>query len=252
LQAGCGNEQLEAISIFGDCVAGGVVGEHVCGGVGVGVELGTALRRGGEPIAVLLSLITVAVMGMVAYFGVELRARAAELEEEKYSAPRALAYGYVRNFIVPLVTRLITQPGARADDVRLYVFIPEQLSDLEPDAVERTMARMRAKQFETKVVNLELDQGRPRDVLTIMKGGGINPVYFDFPNTLLTLKPVVDFKLRKSSNTSPEQERRELGARFIQRFREELEKLLAQTPDVAEHVKLTDKRLKFLDAPAAN
>jgi hypothetical protein len=202
-----------------------------------------------EPITVLLSLISVAVTGLVAYFDIELRARAAELEEEKYSAPAALAHGYVHNFISPLITRLLTQAGTRAGDVRLYVFIPDQLADLEPDAVERTMARMRAKQFETKVVNLQLERGRPRDVLTIMKADGANAVYFDFPNTLLTLEPVVDYKISKPKNTSPEEAKRELGAKFIQRFRDELEQMLAGKPDVGKHVKLTDKNLAFLDAP---
>jgi hypothetical protein len=43
----------------------------------------------------------------------------------------------------------------------------------------------------------------------------------------------------------------ELGAKFIRRFREEFEKLPADMPDAAEHVKLTDNRLEFLDtAPA--
>lgn len=203
-----------------------------------------------EPLTVLLSLISVAVTGLVAYFGVELRARAAELEEEKYSAPAALAHGYVQNFISPLVSRLLTQAEARAEQLRLYVFIPEQLSDLKPDAIERTLARMRAKQFQTRVVNIQLDRGRPRAVLTIMKGGSDKPVYFDFPCTLLTLEPVVEYRLSKSKNTSAEEEKRKIGARFIQRFREELDKMLAADEDLRKHVELTGKPLEFLDGPA--
>lgn len=202
-----------------------------------------------EPVTVLLGSISTAITALVAYFGVELRAWEDELEEEKFSTPLALAYRYVHNFVEPLVTRLLQQAGPRATDVRLYIFIPDELADLEPAAVERTIARMRAKQFDTKVVNLQLDQGRPRDVLTIMKGGGNPTVYFDFPNTLLTLKTVVDYKVESGKNASPEKSKRELGAKFIKRFQQAVESMLAEK-QLTDHVKLTDKNLAFLGAPS--
>jgi len=206
-----------------------------------------------DGLSALLGLISTAVTALVAYFGDLLRTRDEQLEEEKYSTPLALAYGYVNNFVEPLVTRLLQQAGPQAADVRLYIYIPDELADLEPAAVERTVARMRAKQFDTKVINLQLDQGRPRDVLTVMGGGG-KTLYFDFPNTLLTLKTVVDYKVHaaKKEEGDPEQTKRELGARFIQRFQKSVEEMLAQK-HLTEYVRLTDKNLDFLTpAPAAS
>lgn len=199
-----------------------------------------------DPIAALLGLISTAVTAMVGFFVDSLRDHEEQLEEEKYSTPLALAYGYVNNFVEPLITRLMQQAGPHADDVRLYIFIPDELSDLEPAAVERTVARMRAKEFDTQVVHLQLDQGRPRDILTVMKGGS-NTVYFDFPNTLLTLKAVVDYKVRQSKDTTPEKAKRELGARFIQKFQKSVEEMVAEK-HLSDYVKFTDKNLAFLDA----
>lgn len=198
-----------------------------------------------EPITALLGLVSVATTTLVTHFNNVLRAREDDLEEEKFSAPLALAHGYVHNFVEPLVTRLMQQAGKSAEDVRLYILIPDELADLEPAAVERTIARIRAKQFATKTVNLQFDQGRPRDVLTVMKGGD-KTVYFDFPNTLLTLKPVVDYKVRAPADTSLEQAKRELGAKFIWRFKKSVEEMLARKR-LTDYVKLTDKNLGFLE-----
>jgi len=205
-----------------------------------------------DTLSALLGLISTAVTALVAWFGDLLRTRTEQLEEEQYSTPVALAYGYVNNFIEPLITRLLQQAGPQSQDVRLHVFIPDELADLEPAAVERTVARMHAKQFDTKVINLQLDQGRPRDVLTVMGSGG-KTMYFDFPNTLLTLKTVVDYKVHqaKRSDLDPEQSKRELGGRFIQRFRTSVEEMLAQK-HLTDYVKLTDKNLDFLSAPAGS
>ncbi|HVM62742.1 MAG TPA: STING domain-containing protein [Verrucomicrobiae bacterium] len=201
-----------------------------------------------DALSALLGLISTAVTALVAWFSDLLRTRTEQLEEEQYSTPVALAYGYVNNFIEPLITRLLQQAGPHAEDVRLHVFIPDELADLEPAAVERTVARMHAKQFDTKVINLQLDQGRPRDVLTVMGSGG-KTMYFDFPNTLLTLKTVVDYKVHKAGrhDLDPDQARRELGGRFIQRFRQSVEEMLAQKK-LGDYVKLTDKNLDFLGA----
>ena len=168
-----------------------------------------------------------------------------QLEEEKYSTPVALAYGYVNNFVEPLVTRLMQQAGPHAEDVRLYIFIPDELADLEPAAVERAVARMRAKQFDTQVVHLQLDQGRPRDVLTVMKGGS-NTVYFDFPNTLLTLKTVVDYKVRSPKGTTPEKARHDLGGRFIKKFKDSVQQMVAEK-HLETNIKFADPKLGFLD-----
>lgn len=201
-----------------------------------------------EPITVVLGLVSGAVTALLAYFGVELRAKEDLLVEEQYSMPMGLAYGYVHNFIVPLMRRLIRNAGARGEQVRLYVFIPEDLDDLKSAAVESVLARIRARKYSTKVVKLDLEEGRPRDVLTVMRGDDESLVFFDFPNTLLTLEPVVRFKTKSERNESSKEAERELGRRFIQRFQQFVAQELADTKLTA-HVKLTDKNLDFLEAP---
>ncbi len=76
-----------------------------------------------DPIAALLGLISTAVTALVGVFADSMRDREEQLEEEKYSTPVALAYGYVNNFVEPLVTRLMQQAGPHAEDVRLYIFV---------------------------------------------------------------------------------------------------------------------------------
>lgn len=202
-----------------------------------------------EPITVVLGLVSTAGTALIGYFGVELRAREDQLAEEQYSMPLGLAYGYVHNFVAPLVRKLVRDAGDQAAQVKLYVFMPEDLEDLEEAAVEVTLAKMRACQYSTKVVKLELESGRPRDVLTVMKGNEVPHLYFDFPNTLLTLKPVVRYKVRSEKNESSAAAERELARRFIQRFQKGVEQEIV-TLKLAEHVKLTDHQLRFLQNPS--
>jgi len=203
-----------------------------------------------EPITVVLGLVSTAGTALIGYFGVELRAREDQLAEEQYSMPMGLAYGYVHNFIAPLLRKLLREAGARATVVRLYVFIPEDLEDLETAAVDLVLARMRAANYGTKVVKLELESGRPRDVLTVLKGEEEQLVFFDFPNTLLTLQPVVRYKVRSERNESAAAAERELGRRFIKRFQEAVTQEVARAK-LTDHVVLTDRHLAFLKTGAS-
>jgi hypothetical protein len=198
-----------------------------------------------EPITVVLGLVSTAGTALIGYFGVELRAREDQLAEEQYSMPMGLAYGYVHNFVTPLVRKLVRDAGEQGDQVKLYVFMPEDLEDLEEAAVDVTLAKIRARNYSTKVVKLELESGRPRDVLTVLKGAEAAQVYFDFPNTLLTLKPVVRYKVRSESNESSAAAERELGRRFIKRFQQAVEQEVAALK-LTGHVALTDQHLSFL------
>jgi hypothetical protein len=198
-----------------------------------------------EPITVVLGLVSTAGTALIGYFGVELRAKEDQLAEEQYSMPMGLAYGYVHNFVAPLVRKLVRDAGEQAAQVKLYVFMPEDLEDLESAAVDVTLAKIRARNYSTKVVKLELESGRPRDVLTVLKGIEAAHVYFDFPNTLLTLKPVVRYKVRSERNESSAAAERELGRRFIKRFQQAVEQEVAALK-LNDHVALTDQQLSFL------
>ncbi|MBK9138004.1 MAG: hypothetical protein IPM17_04480 [Verrucomicrobia bacterium] len=210
------------------------------------------IRAEPEPLAALLGMISTAVTwlyGLAARrFEQGRRALAetrAELREERYSLAHALAYGYVHNFLAPAVTHLLAQAGRRAAEVRFYVYLPADLGELEPDAIQRTLARIRCLGYETGALQLDLRQSRPRDVLTLMRQPGGAPAYFDFPTTLLTLRHLVDYRLETRQDSFPDRARRELGQTYIAEFRSELERHLAEK-DLRSVVVLVDRELRPL------
>lgn len=207
------------------------------------------IRAEPEPLAGLLGMTSTAVTwlyGLAARrFEQHRRALArtrAELAEERYSLAHALAYGYVHNFLEPALTRLLQRAGARAAALRFYVYLPADLAELEPDATERTLARLRGLGFTTGAVQLDLNPTRPREVLTLWRTEGDPPRFFDFPTTLLTLRQLVDYRLETRPNQFPDQTRRELGQTYIAEFRSALERHL-RDKDLTGHVVLVDRSL---------
>jgi hypothetical protein len=210
------------------------------------------IRAEPEPLAALLGMISTAVTwlyGLAARrFEQGRRALAetrAELHEERYSLAHALAYGYVHNFLEPAVTHLLAQAGRRAAELRFFVYLPTELGELEPDAIQRTLARIRCLGYETGAVQLDLRQSRPRDVLSLLRHPGDAPRYFDFPTTLLTLRHLVDYRLETRPGTFSDRARRELGQTYIAEFRADLERHLAEK-GLQEVVVLVDRTLRPL------
>jgi hypothetical protein len=160
------------------------------------------------------------------------------LQHEEYSTAFALADGYVNNFIEPAITHLMAKQGP---DVVFYIYIPRYLDELAPRAVQRTISRIEAANLKSQVVNLDLEEGRMRDVLTI-RSGEHGMIYFDFPSTLLTLKNLVDYRVDSSENRLDEQKKREKGAEYIDKFSERLRQGLA-AKHLGSHVRLIDASL---------
>lgn len=172
----------------------------------------------------------------------------AELNEERYTLAHALAFGYVQNFLEPALSYLLGQAGPRAAELRWFVYLPADLGELEPAAVQRTVARMRGLGYRMQTLHLPLQPDRTREILAIYRAPEEAPWYFDFPTTLLTLRHLVDYRLESRPNSFPEQARRELGGRSIAEFRSELERHLREK-DLARHVELVDRSLMPLVAP---
>lgn len=207
------------------------------------------IRAEPEPIAGLLGMTSTAVTWLYSQAARRLeqnrRALAqtrAELAEERYSLAHALAFGYVHNFLEPALTRLLHRAGVRAAELRFYVYLPDDLAELEPDATERTLARLRGLGFTTGAVQLDLNPARPREVLTLWRSEDEPPRYFDFPTTMLTLRQLVDYRLETRPNSLPDRARRELGRTYIAEFRGELERHL-RDKDLTRHVVLVDRTL---------
>jgi hypothetical protein len=187
-----------------------------------------------EPITVILGLVSAALTGLVSEY-------ADALEKEEYSVSYALAYGYVINFLEPVITAILKQtpPGERP---AFYVYIPERLQELEPKSIDRTLARMREKNMITQSVNLDLAEGRVRDVLTISMER--NHVYFDFPTTLLTLTSFIAYKSDSKKNSFGEEEKIKLGKAFIEKFKETVSTMLAER-NLSGYVSFIGKELVF-------
>ncbi len=189
-----------------------------------------------EPITVVLGLISTAVTALLSEFDSRLR-------EEEFSLPYALAYGYVNNFIEPLITQLLRDIPVGGSPPRLYIYLPDTLSELEPRNVDATIGKMRARNFEDKVVNLQFREGRARDVLSITTEPG-SVVYFDFPSTLLSLNSLVDFKLDSRQNQFGDAEREAMGRKYIKGFEDVLLKMIDRRR-LTEYVFFIDKDLDF-------
>lgn len=214
------------------------------------------VRAEPEPIAGLLGMTSTAVTwlyGLAAHRWQQSRRALAltqaELAEERYSLAHALAYGYVHNFLAPALTRLLVQAGGRAHALRFYVYLPGDLAELEPDAIARTLARLRGYGYVTDTVLLDLSPSRPREVLTLLRAAEDPPRYFDFPTTLLTLQQLVDYRLETRPNRFPDQARQELGRVYIGAFRAELERHL-RALELRQQVVWVDRQLQPLVAAA--
>ena len=188
-----------------------------------------------EPITVVLGLLSTAVTALLAEYG-------NRLEEEEFSLPYALAFGYVNNFIEPLLTQLLREASPHVRP-RIYIYLPESLAELAPASIERTLASLRLRSLKDQVVNLEFREGRARDILTIRSTDN-KAIYFDFPNTLLSLNSLIDYKLESRKNKSTEDAREALAATYIRKFREVIETLINKR-NMDAYVFFVDKHLNL-------
>lgn len=185
-----------------------------------------------EPVTVLLGLVSGAITGL-------LNEYSQRLAKEEFSTSYALAYGYMNNFLEPAITELL-KTNTKS---RIYIYLPEKLSELEAKQVERTITKMKEKNFSNQTVSLELKEGRPRDILLISKSI-TESVYFDFPTTLLTLNSYIDYKVESKSGSFAEEDKINLGKEFINKFKEALLKMI-EAKSLKEHILFVDKNLNF-------
>lgn len=158
------------------------------------------------------------------------------MEQEKFCTANALAVGYVNNFIEPILTQLIKNNK----NSKLYIFIPEKLSDLYPKNIDRLVAELKVRNLSNKTINVKLDEGRGvRDIMTIINANGDN-VYFDFPSTLLTLNILIDYKIESKKNSFNEKEKARLGKLYIAKFKETTQNLLEEKNLLPKHVEFSN------------
>lgn len=159
-----------------------------------------------------------------------------KLDLEKFCTANALAVGYVNNFIEPILTQLIKNNK----NSKLYIFIPDKLSDLYPKNIDRLVAQLKERNLSNETINVKLDEGRgARDIMTIINANGDN-VYFDFPSTLLTLNILIDYKIESKKNSFSEKEKALLGKLYIAKFKETTQALLEEKNLLPKYVEFSN------------
>lgn len=184
-----------------------------------------------EPITFILGLVSGAVSTMVHQYG-EL------LEKEEYSTSYALAYGYVNNFLLPTLDKI-----KDSGEPLIYIYMPEALDELKSYQVKDTMRRVRKMGFRERVINLNFDEGRARDIIVISRNA--RKIYFDFPKTLLTLESYIDYKSSSSRNSFDDETKLQLGKKYIELFKKHMIELLK---DQRQFIRCVNKTLDF-DGP---
>jgi len=160
------------------------------------------------------------------------------LEENEYSPAAVLAYGYVYNFILPVITQL-KEDGVPKPKICIYK--TEDIGDLTEKKIDLMKAELANRSFILSEIKLNLKQARARDILIIIKG--TNQTYFDFPNTLLSLFNYIDYKLETKSNRHADKQQRELATKLITEFYETLGKLVRENR-LEQYIKYCDFNLR--------
>lgn len=155
-------------------------------------------------------------------------------ERTEYSPADVLALGYVNNFLLPVITQL-KEDGVKNPIIGIYK--PTKINELEANNIDLIKAELRNKKYVLQEVNLNLKQARARDILTIQKNK-TNQIYFDFPNTLLSLINYIDYKSESKANSSSEKLKAELGEKLITQFYNK----------IAELTKAKRINIKFCDS----
>lgn len=160
-------------------------------------------------------------------------------EKTEYSPADVLALGYVNNFLVPVITQL-KEDGIKKPSLCIYK--PYKINELEGSNIDAIKAELRNKEYSLVEVKLNLKQARARDILTIQKNDS-NQIYFDFPNTLLSLISYIDYKAESKANTSTDKIKTELGVNLIFEFYKKIEEL-AKEKRIYKNIKFCTADLK--------
>lgn len=163
------------------------------------------------------------------------------LKEAEYSPAYALALGYVNNFIEPVITQLI-EDGVKKPLV--YIYRPKVISELYKSNIDKTKATIKNMQFDLTELQLNLKHGRARDILTIQKSK-TKKIFFDFPNTLLSLSAYIDYKTSSGTNQFNDKEKVKLTEELFEKFYIKVNDLTVEK-NLDEYIKYCDKKLDFV------
>lgn len=206
-----------------------------------------------EPLLVLLGLLYAAVP-LVGRWLVAKMSR--QLRKEELTLSFALAWGYLNNYLSPVIKRLRSDL-ANPDNLKFLVYMPRILDELKKDAINETITELTNKGYEVKTVELDFaGEKRKIDFRTAKKlktgtKSTNETKYFDFPTTLLTLEQAVEFKLETKEGKSPKAQKESIGSTYIRDFRDHLETMLQEVrnENIRKNIRIVDGGADFLDRP---
>lgn len=173
-----------------------------------------------------------------------------DLETERVTLPYALAYGYLTNYLAPVVKRL-RRDSNHPETLCFFVYIPKKLEELQRSNIEDFLDELGNRKFEIDKIELQFgEQKRVRDVRTAKRlVDNASTLYFDFPTTLLTTVPAIDFKLDSSEGRSLKEQKTLLAEEYIQEFRNRLENMLEREDydSIRPNIRLEGDGIDFLE-----
>ena len=178
-----------------------------------------------EPLLVLLGLLYAAVPLLGQWLVKRLNTN---LRREEMTLPFTLAYGYLTNYLAPVVRGLrkeLDQP----DTLKFYVYLPDDLDELKESNISETITELQNQKYTVDTVELNFPgEKRKKDYRTAKRtiNNLVEIKYFDFPTTLLGLVPAIDFKLETKEGQSPAAQKMEIGKQYIDDFHNQLTAML--------------------------
>lgn len=179
-------------------------------------------------------------VGFTVLFAILNQAHRWLLNESEFSPAYALAFGYFNDFLLPVITQL--KEGGNKSPI-IYVYKPEIINELYKENVDKVKAEIKNMSFILTELNLSLKHGRARDVLLVQRSK-TKKVYFDFPNTLTSIIPYVDYKIKSRENSCANETKQKLIKDLIDKFYKKLQELIEEG-NINENIIYCDKHLNL-------
>lgn len=128
------------------------------------------------------------------------------------------------------------------ENPRICIYTPDTLEDLSDNTVDRIKAELKLREYKVEKINLSLRHGRARDILTIEKKEN-REWYFDFPNTLRSLIPYIDYKVGSRNNQMSTDKKKKLGNILIDEFFIKIDELLIDKK-LSKYIHITKSNLE--------
>ncbi len=178
-----------------------------------------------EPLLGLLGLLYVAVPLLGQWL---VKRLSTHLRKEEMTLPYTLAFGYLSNYLAPVV-RGLRKELDEPEKLKFYIYLPDDLDELKETNISETITELQNKKYTVDTVELDFPgEKRKKDYRTAKRtiNNKEEIKYFDFPTTLLGLEPAIDFKLETKEGQSPAAQKMEIGKQYINDFDSQLTSML--------------------------